>query len=83
MADKEKGLRVAAGPEAVDKSLGDVKAGFQNKLGDVLEILEGARESLDDALETGRTTVQERPLVAVGVALAVGVAIGLFFATKE
>ncbi len=73
------------GPEAVEtveNSLGDMKADFENRLSDMRESLENARESFDDALETGMTTIQERPLMAVGIALAVGVVIGLLFGRK-
>jgi ElaB/YqjD/DUF883 family membrane-anchored ribosome-binding protein len=85
------------GPEVADKSLGDLKAGLEERLSDLRESYEtaretiesaresfdDARESFDDALATGRTTIQERPLMAVGVALAVGVVIGLLFGPKR
>jgi ElaB/YqjD/DUF883 family membrane-anchored ribosome-binding protein len=71
------------GPEAVEKSLGELKTGFEGRLDDVRESIENARESLDDVLETGRTTIQERPLMAVGVAVAVGVVIGLLLGRKS
>ena len=35
------------------------------------------RESLDEMLETARTTIRENPLIAVGIALAAGYMIGL------
>jgi ElaB/YqjD/DUF883 family membrane-anchored ribosome-binding protein len=70
------------GPEAVEKSLSDLKAGFEDRFGDVRETIENARGRLDDALETGRSTIQERPLMAVGVAVVVGVVIGLLVGRK-
>jgi len=67
------------GPEAADQSLRDLKADLEDTLSEARESLESARESFDDALRTGRATIQEQPLTAVGVALAVGVVIGLLF----
>jgi ElaB/YqjD/DUF883 family membrane-anchored ribosome-binding protein len=59
----------------------DLKAGLENRLSDMRESLENARESFDDVLETGRTTIQERPLMAVGLALTVGAVIGFLLAS--
>jgi ElaB/YqjD/DUF883 family membrane-anchored ribosome-binding protein len=59
-----------------------LKTGFEDKFGDVRETIENAREGLDDALETGRATIQERPLMAVGVAVVFGVVIGLLVGRK-
>lgn len=77
-------------PEMVEKSLNDLKAGFEDRFGDMLETIENAHESLDsareglgNAVEKGRTTIQERPLMAVGVALAAGVALGLIFGRRS
>jgi ElaB/YqjD/DUF883 family membrane-anchored ribosome-binding protein len=73
------------GPEAVEaaeKSLGDLKTGFENRLSDMRDGIDDAHESFDDAVETGRTRIQERPLMAVGVALAAGVVIGLIFGRR-
>lgn len=74
------------GPEAADQSLSDLKVDVADTLREARESFESARESLesahksfDDALETGRTTIQEQPLTAVGVAAAVGIVIGLLF----
>lgn len=69
-------------PEMVEKSLNDLKAGFEDRFGDMLETIENAHESLDDALETGRATIKERPLLAVGVAVLVGVMIGMLVGRK-
>jgi len=77
---KEKGPEAAASAE---RSLGELKVGFEDRLNDVRESIDNARESLDDAVETGRSTIQERPLMAVGVALAAGVVIGLIFGRKS
>ncbi len=74
------------GPEAVvavEKSLGDLKADLEDRLSDMRASIESTRESFDDAIETGRTAIQERPFEAVGIALAVGVAIGLLFGRKS
>jgi ElaB/YqjD/DUF883 family membrane-anchored ribosome-binding protein len=71
------------GPEAVEKSLNDLKASFEDKFSDMSENLESVRESLDDGVETGRTTIKERPLMAVGFALVFGVAIGLLFGRSK
>ncbi len=67
------------GPEKTDKSLMDLKADLEDTLSEARESLESARESYDDALKIGRATIQEQPLTSVGVALAVGVVIGLLF----
>ncbi|MDA4117983.1 MAG: hypothetical protein OK455_06530 [Thaumarchaeota archaeon] len=67
------------GPEAVEKSLGELKASFDERFDDMRANLESVHGSLDDAVEMGRTTIQEQPLMAVGMALAFGVAIGLLF----
>jgi ElaB/YqjD/DUF883 family membrane-anchored ribosome-binding protein len=74
------------GPEAIEtaeRSLGDLKAGFESRLSDVREGIDGVHESFDDAVETGRSSIQERPLIAVGIALAAGVMIGMILGRKK
>jgi ElaB/YqjD/DUF883 family membrane-anchored ribosome-binding protein len=71
---KEKGPEAE---EAVERSLSDLKEGFEDRLSDIHDSFDNAREGFDDAVETGRSTIQERPLMAVGIALALGVVIGL------
>jgi ElaB/YqjD/DUF883 family membrane-anchored ribosome-binding protein len=70
------------GPEAVEKSLDDLKARFEDEFGEVRDTMQKAREGLDDTLEIGRSTIRERPLMAVGVAVVVGVVIGLLLNRK-
>lgn len=69
--------------EAVEKSLDDLRASLEDRLSDMRESLDSAREGLGNAVEKGRTTIQERPLMAVGVALAAGVALGLIFGRRS
>ena len=76
---KEKGPEAI---EAAEKSLGELKAGFEERLTDMREAFDDARESFDDAIETGRTAIQERPLMAVGIALATGVVIGMLLGQR-
>jgi len=76
----------AKGPEAaetIERSLGDLRTGFDEKLSDMRDSLDNAHERFDDAVETSRTTIQERPLMAVGVAVGVGVLIGLIFGRRS
>ena len=70
-------------PEQVEKSLRDLKAGLGDMFDDVSKSLDSARENIDDAIQTSRETIQERPLIAVGAALAVGVAIGLILGSRR
>jgi ElaB/YqjD/DUF883 family membrane-anchored ribosome-binding protein len=70
------------GPEAaesVERSLSDLKTGIEDRLDSMRNNLEDARESFDGAIEKGRTTIKDRPLMAVGVAVGVGLLIGLIF----
>ena len=69
-------------PEEVERSLRELKAGFEDMFDDVSRTIDDARENIDDVIETSRATIQERPLMAVGVALAVGVAIGLILGRR-
>ncbi len=69
--------------EAIERSLSDLRTGFEDRLDSMRESLDNTREGFDDAVETGRSTIQERPLMAVGVALAAGIAIGLIFGRRN
>jgi ElaB/YqjD/DUF883 family membrane-anchored ribosome-binding protein len=78
---------VEKGPEAsgmIEKSLDELKESLEEKLAGMFEglDLDEARKSVEDALETGRSAVQERPLTAVGVAVLVGIIIGLLAGPK-
>jgi ElaB/YqjD/DUF883 family membrane-anchored ribosome-binding protein len=77
---KEKGPEAT---EAVEKSLGDLKEGLEDRLSEISDTIDSARETFGGAVETGRSTIQERPLMAVGIALAAGVVIGLIFGRKN
>ena len=70
-------------PEQVERSLRDLKAGLEDMFDDVSKSLDSARENIDDAIQTSRETIQERPLIAVAAALAVGVAIGLILGSRR
>jgi ElaB/YqjD/DUF883 family membrane-anchored ribosome-binding protein len=74
--DLKKGPEAA---ESVERSLFDLKAGFEDRLGDVRESFENARDSFDDAVGKGRSAIKDRPIAAVGIAVVVGVVIGLIF----
>jgi ElaB/YqjD/DUF883 family membrane-anchored ribosome-binding protein len=77
---KEKGPEAA---ESIERSLSDLRTGFEDRLGDVRDSLDNAHERFDDAVETGRSTIQERPLMAVGVAVGVGLLVGLIFGRRS
>jgi ElaB/YqjD/DUF883 family membrane-anchored ribosome-binding protein len=79
-AELKKGPEAA---EAVEKSLFDLKTGFGDRLGDMRESLDNAHDSFDGAVENGRMTIRDRPLMAVGAAVAAGVLIGLIFGRKS
>ena len=69
--------------ESIERSLSDLRTGFGDRLNDMRDSLDNAHERFDDAVQTSRTTIQERPLMAVGVAAAVGIMIGLVFSRKN
>jgi ElaB/YqjD/DUF883 family membrane-anchored ribosome-binding protein len=69
-------------PEEVERSLRELKASVEDMLDDVSRSIDYARENIDEVVQTSRATIQERPLMAVGVALAVGVAIGLILGRR-
>jgi ElaB/YqjD/DUF883 family membrane-anchored ribosome-binding protein len=64
---------MAGGPEVLEKlerSLNDLRADLQGSL-------ENTHGMLGDELEAGRDEIREHPLLAVGIAVAAGVVIGL------
>lgn len=56
--------------EAVMKEMRQLREEFSKRLGDM-------RTELDKVVETGKKVVEERPLLALGVAFAFGVVIGV------
>ena len=70
------------GAEEVERSLFELKTGLEDRIGQMRESIDDARESFDGAVERGRTTIKDRPLLAVGVAVGVGVLIGLFLGSR-
>lgn len=68
--------------EAIERSLGDLRTSFEERLSEISEGFDNAREGLDSAVETGRATIKDRPLMSVGVAVAAGVIIGLIFGRR-
>jgi ElaB/YqjD/DUF883 family membrane-anchored ribosome-binding protein len=77
---KTKGPEAA---EAIESSLSDLRTGFDERLSYMRDSLDNAHQRFDDTVETGRATIQERPLMAVGVAVGVGVLIGLIFGRRS
>jgi ElaB/YqjD/DUF883 family membrane-anchored ribosome-binding protein len=69
---KEKGPEAA---EAIEKSLDGLKANLEDRLGDF-------HASIDDQLEIGRREIKKQPLMAVGVAVLVGVVAGMLLGRK-
>jgi ElaB/YqjD/DUF883 family membrane-anchored ribosome-binding protein len=75
----------AKGPDAtesIERSLSDLRTGIGDRLSDMRDNIDNAHARFDDAVETSRSTIQERPLMAVGVAAAVGIMVGLIFSRK-
>ena len=67
------------GPEAVAKaeqSLSELREDLENRLTDI-------RDSIDDTVETGRKGIQEYPLMSVGIAVGLGIIIGLLLGRKS
>ena len=67
------------GPEAVariENALTDLREQLQNRF-------EYFHESFEDKLEMGRKEVREHPLLAIGVALTLGVMIGMLLDRKS
>ena len=69
---KEKGPEAA---EAIEQSLNALKADLEGRLSDI-------HESIDDQLEVGRREIRKKPLMAVGVAVLVGVVVGMLLGRK-
>ena len=69
---KEKGPEAAA---AIEESLDALKANLENRLSDF-------HASIDDQLEVGRKEIRKQPLMAVGVAVLVGVVAGMLLGRK-
>ncbi len=77
--DEIKGELEAGGPEAVEgvlRSLSGLKEELQTRFDDIQGMFEGE-------LETGRKEIREHPLLAVSVAVAAGVIVGLLLGKKE
>ena len=70
-------------PEEVERSLRDLKADLEDMFDNVSRSIDSARENIDDVVQTSRAAIQERPLMAVGAALAVGVAVGLILGRRR
>ncbi len=69
---KEKGPEAA---DAIEGQLDALKANLESKLSDM-------HESIDDQLEVGRREIRKQPLMAVGVAVLVGVIAGMLVGRK-
>jgi ElaB/YqjD/DUF883 family membrane-anchored ribosome-binding protein len=73
------------GPEAaedVEKSLFELKTVIEDRIGQMRDSVQNARESFDGAIENGRSTIKDRPLLAVGAAVGVGVLLGLIIGRR-
>jgi ElaB/YqjD/DUF883 family membrane-anchored ribosome-binding protein len=75
-------LKEPEAAESVERSLFELKTGFEDRISDVRESLANARDNFDGAVAKGRTTIKDRPLMAVGAAVTVGVLIGLIFGSR-
>jgi ElaB/YqjD/DUF883 family membrane-anchored ribosome-binding protein len=64
------------GPEAAETLLDDLSSDLETRLSDT-------RDALDESVETGRRTIQENPLMAIGAALLVGIIIGAVLGRKS
>jgi ElaB/YqjD/DUF883 family membrane-anchored ribosome-binding protein len=69
---KEKGPEAV---ESIEESLNDLKASLEDRLNDF-------HASIDDQLEVGRKEIRRQPLLAVGVAVLVGVVAGMILGRK-
>jgi ElaB/YqjD/DUF883 family membrane-anchored ribosome-binding protein len=63
------------GPAAAQESLLALKGEVNRRLAEV-------RDGFEESIETGRRMVQQRPLMAVGAALAVGILLGVILGRK-
>jgi ElaB/YqjD/DUF883 family membrane-anchored ribosome-binding protein len=76
--DQIKAELKAKGPEAaeaIEESLDALKANLEDRLSDF-------HESIDDQLDIGRKEIRKQPLMAVGVAVLVGVVAGMLLGRK-
>lgn len=69
---KEKGPQAV---QSVEESLNALKEDLEKRLSNI-------NESLDDKLEAGRNEIRKKPLMAVGIALLVGLAAGMLLGRK-
>jgi ElaB/YqjD/DUF883 family membrane-anchored ribosome-binding protein len=69
---KEKGPEAA---QAIEQSLDSLKEDLEGRLNYI-------HESIDDQLEVGRREIRKKPLMAVGVAVLVGVVVGMLLERK-
>jgi ElaB/YqjD/DUF883 family membrane-anchored ribosome-binding protein len=69
---KEKGPEAA---KAIEESIDALKANLEGRLSDI-------HASIDDQLEVGRREIRKQPLMAVGVAVLVGVVAGMLLGRK-
>jgi ElaB/YqjD/DUF883 family membrane-anchored ribosome-binding protein len=91
--DTEKGLKKKIhaikselnekGPDAAEKSLSGLRAILEDDLDIAHEDFEKAHDSFDDMLESGVETIREKPLISIGVALAVGILLGALLERKK
>jgi ElaB/YqjD/DUF883 family membrane-anchored ribosome-binding protein len=70
---KEKGPEAAG---AIEESLEALRESLEGRLGDI-------HASLDDQLEVGRREIRKQPLMAVGVAVLVGIVAGMLLERKS
>jgi len=70
---KEKGPEAAG---AIEESLEALRENLESRLG-------GIHASLDDQLEVGRREIRKQPLMAVGVAVLVGIVAGMLLERKS
>jgi ElaB/YqjD/DUF883 family membrane-anchored ribosome-binding protein len=77
----------AKGPEAVEKaekSLNDLKEDLQNRLQAGLQSgFDDIQGKFEDEVEAGRKEVREHPFLAVGVAIAAGLILGMLLGNRK
>jgi ElaB/YqjD/DUF883 family membrane-anchored ribosome-binding protein len=76
--DEIRGDLKEGGTEAVQKAeraLNELKEDLESSFGQI-------HERFEEGLETGRSTVREHPLLSVGIAVGVGVIIGMLLERK-
>jgi ElaB/YqjD/DUF883 family membrane-anchored ribosome-binding protein len=75
------------GPEAVEKaekSLNDLKEDLQNRLQAGLQSgFDEIQGKFEDEVEAGRKEVREHPFLAVGVAIAAGLILGMLLGNRK